>query len=121
MAGGEFLKLLKENRIPAYGIDRNKVMVASCRQRGLKVETGNAIQHLESLPNESLDSVFSSQFVEHLKPRELTICPQTLSTLGESFLMDSNSCEANTSRDIWLPAESEWLHEDRIRVLERVS
>jgi len=68
---GEFLTLLKENNVDAKGIDINENMVSYCQKNHLNVEKIDAISYLQSLENESLDGIFSSQVIEHLQPREL--------------------------------------------------
>ncbi|MFB0518234.1 MAG: class I SAM-dependent methyltransferase, partial [Acidobacteriota bacterium] len=65
---GEFLSLLKENSIGGYGVDYNGLMVAHCRRQGLEVVQGDALGHLEKLPDSSLDGLFAAQFIEHLPP-----------------------------------------------------
>jgi len=68
---GEFLSLLKENNIGGYGIDSNGLMVAHCQRQGLEVILGDALEHLESLPDSSLDGLFAAQFIEHLPPERI--------------------------------------------------
>jgi O-antigen chain-terminating methyltransferase len=68
---GEFLALLKDHRIGCRGVDANGDMIADARNRGLDVVEADAKAHLQSLPDESLGGVFSSQVVEHLEPAYL--------------------------------------------------
>jgi len=68
---GEFLELLKEKGIGAYGIDIEGDAVRYCRENGLDAKEAEAIEHLSSLPRESLDGVMLSQVAEHLTPSEL--------------------------------------------------
>jgi SAM-dependent methyltransferase len=68
---GEFLGLLKEHRISARGIDINADMVAAARERGLDASHGDALAHLQSLPDSSLGGVIASQVIEHLQPSYL--------------------------------------------------
>ena len=65
---GEFLSLLKENNIGGYGVDYNGLMVAHCQRQRLEVVQGDALQHLEALPDSSLDGLFAAQLIEHLPP-----------------------------------------------------
>ena len=65
---GEFLELLRNSGIGGRGIDLNEDMVAFCRSKGFDVERFDAIAHLESLEDKSLDGVFLDQVVEHLRP-----------------------------------------------------
>lgn len=68
---GEFLELLKEQRIGARGIDLNRDMIELCRAAGLQVEGADALAYLQQLPDASLGGVFSSQLIEHLEPAYL--------------------------------------------------
>lgn len=66
---GEFLELLKENGIQAKGVDVNENMVKYCKKKDLDVEKIDAIDYLSSLENCSLEGIFASQVIEHLKPK----------------------------------------------------
>ena len=68
---GEFLELLREQGIPARGIDTNPEMVARCAERGLDVARADALGYLRALPDASVGGLFSAQVVEHLEPRYL--------------------------------------------------
>lgn len=105
---GEFLSVLKENRIGAKGIDINEDMVLYCRKNGLDVENVEALSFLRSIGDKSIDGIFSGQFIEHLQPENLinlikmchdklkygtyfiaeTINPLCLSVFAKSFYMD---------------------------------
>jgi 2-polyprenyl-3-methyl-5-hydroxy-6-metoxy-1,4-benzoquinol methylase len=63
---GEFLELLNENGISAKGIDINEDFVFHCQDKGLNVQKIDAIEYLESLPDNSLGGIFISHVVEHL-------------------------------------------------------
>jgi len=63
---GEFLELLRREEVPASGIDLNEDMIQVCREKGFEVSQEEALQHLRSLPEESLGGVFMAQFIEHL-------------------------------------------------------
>ncbi|MPZ17104.1 MAG: methyltransferase domain-containing protein [Luteitalea sp.] len=65
---GEFLALLREHGIAARGLDINPEMVQICRERGLRVDEGDALTFLASLPDESLGGLLAAQVVEHLQP-----------------------------------------------------
>ncbi|HWC10340.1 MAG TPA: class I SAM-dependent methyltransferase [Acidimicrobiales bacterium] len=68
---GEFLTLLREEGIPAYGVDVDEGMVEACREQGLEVVGDDALHHLAGLEAGAVDGVFSSQVVEHLSTPEL--------------------------------------------------
>jgi glycosyltransferase involved in cell wall biosynthesis/SAM-dependent methyltransferase len=69
---GEFLDLLKEKGIEHRGVDRDRGMVARCREKGhAEVEQADLLDYLQSLDADSLGTVFSAQVVEHLDLGEL--------------------------------------------------
>ena len=69
---GEFLEICREADIHAIGVDYTEDMVRLCRTKGLTVHQNDAISYLRSLPDESVDGIFSAQLIEHLTPGELT-------------------------------------------------
>lgn len=68
---GEFLELMTEKGVSAYGVDMNQKMVQECRKKGLDVEQKDCIAALNELEDNSLDGIFASQLVEHLSKEEL--------------------------------------------------
>lgn len=64
---GEFLELMWDNGIKAYGIDNYDPFVKYCNERGLIAKRGDALTHLDSLEDCSLGGIFMSQVVEHLE------------------------------------------------------
>lgn len=63
---GEWLALLKDNDVPAYGVDLNPEVAARAGTRGLDVRTADALQHLRELPERSLAAVTAFHIAEHL-------------------------------------------------------
>jgi acetyltransferase-like isoleucine patch superfamily enzyme/SAM-dependent methyltransferase len=63
---GEWLALLSERGIDAYGIDLDATMVELVQQRGLNAVHGDAIRHLLRLDEGSLDMVTAFHVIEHL-------------------------------------------------------
>lgn len=63
---GEWLELLRESGIHAYGVDTNKVFVDECWERGLDVRHEDAIDHLKKLPEGTLGAVTAFHVLEHL-------------------------------------------------------
>lgn len=64
---GEWLELLKDHGIPAYGIDLNRTFVEANQARGLDVRLGDAVEHLESVPEGSIGAVTGFHIAEHLE------------------------------------------------------
>jgi len=63
---GELLQLLGEAGIEARGIDIDPGMVERARAKGLQVEEGDAVAHLEEQPKGTLGAVVAVQVIEHL-------------------------------------------------------
>jgi O-antigen chain-terminating methyltransferase len=68
---GELLELLRKQGIAAHGVDSNDAMVQLCRERGLDVERGDALEFLERRRDSSLGGLAAVQVVEHFEPRYL--------------------------------------------------
>ncbi len=63
---GEWLELLAEAGLSAYGVDTNARAVERCHARGLEVVQADALQHISALPQTSLAVITAFQFVEHI-------------------------------------------------------
>ncbi len=63
---GEWLELVGEAGIEAYGIDSNANAVAACERRGLPARRGDALAHLASLPDGALGAISVFHVIEHL-------------------------------------------------------
>jgi SAM-dependent methyltransferase len=74
---GEFLDLLQQHGIGARGLDANHEMVELCRARGFDVAEGDALAHLQALPDGALGGLFAAQVVEHLAPEYLVAFLET--------------------------------------------
>ncbi len=67
----EWLSLLEEAGLPAYGIDTNPAFVEAGRARGVDVRVGDALAHLNAVPAGSVDLVTAFHVIEHLDIEEL--------------------------------------------------
>jgi O-antigen chain-terminating methyltransferase len=63
---GEWLELLGDHDLCARGVDCNGVFLEQCRQRGLGVSAGDALEHLSGLPDRSVGAVTAFHLIEHL-------------------------------------------------------
>ncbi|WP_343728800.1 class I SAM-dependent methyltransferase [Duganella sp.] len=63
---GEWLELLGEYGLRARGVDLDDGMLAACRERGLQVETRDALAALRAAPADSLALVSAFHLVEHI-------------------------------------------------------
>ncbi|HJT81615.1 MAG TPA: methyltransferase domain-containing protein [Chthoniobacterales bacterium] len=64
---GEWLEVAAENGLTASGVDLNAIMITECRERGLQVAEGDAVEHLRSLPAESQGAITAFHLIEHLE------------------------------------------------------
>ncbi|MBI2862518.1 MAG: class I SAM-dependent methyltransferase [Chloroflexi bacterium] len=65
---GEFLELLQERGILAYGVDADLDMVLRCQEQGLDVRHADALAHLREVPDGTIGGIFSAHLIEHLDP-----------------------------------------------------
>lgn len=63
---GEWLQVLKENDIPARGVDSNTACVAECNENGLAATYGDLLTTLTQLPDASCGAITMFQVLEHL-------------------------------------------------------
>ena len=68
---GEFLVLLRDLGVNAYGIEIDATLVESARNRGLRAEVGRAVEHLSLLADNQLGGVVMIQVIEHLTPQHV--------------------------------------------------
>jgi len=69
---GEFLELLKQSGIDAYGVDSDPVACNAARRKHLTVFQADLNDHLRQLPERSLGGVFSARVIEYL-PSDLRL------------------------------------------------
>jgi O-antigen chain-terminating methyltransferase len=69
---GEWLELLKEQKINAKGIDINRIMAAQTKELGLDVEEADVVEYLKNQKNNILSAITGFHIVEHL-PFEVMI------------------------------------------------
>lgn len=75
---GEFLGVMRDNGVSAYGVDSDESMVEAARAAGHEVVLADAIAHLRQVEPGAIDGLFASQVAEHLTTAEL----MTLLDLG---------------------------------------
>jgi O-antigen chain-terminating methyltransferase len=63
---GEWLELLRSSGFSSQGIDLNRVFVEQCKEMGLDVQEGEALDSLKAFPDASLGAVSGFHIVEHL-------------------------------------------------------
>jgi SAM-dependent methyltransferase len=79
---GEWLDLLREERIQACGVDLNGAAIELCQQRGLEVAQEDAFAYLRKQQKNSFSAVTSFHFIEHLDYRSwITLIDEALRIL----------------------------------------
>lgn len=63
---GEWLGLLRDNEIEAFGVDTNAVQMDEARKQGLDVRLGDAIAFLAEADDASLSVITAHHLIEHL-------------------------------------------------------
>lgn len=105
---GEFLGLLRDAGIEAYGVDRHADMIGECREKGFEVVEADVLEHLAAAEPASLGGIFCCQMIEHLAAAEVpkffelarealadgaplvveTINPESLFVFAHAFYVD---------------------------------
>lgn len=65
---GEFLELLKNSGIEAYGVDSDPAACEAVRRKHLTIIQGDLFQHLQQSPERSLGGIFAARVIEYLPP-----------------------------------------------------
>jgi SAM-dependent methyltransferase len=68
---GEWLELLREKGVKATGVDKNRVLIEQCRERGLEVVEEDVLVYLRGLPEKSLGAVTGFHIIEHISLDQL--------------------------------------------------
>lgn len=68
---GEWLELLREKDVKATGVDKNRVLIEQCRERGLEVVEEDVLVYLRGLPEKSLGAVTGFHIIEHISLDQL--------------------------------------------------
>ena len=94
---GEFLSLLRDAGVRAYGVDSDEGMVKAARAEGLNVVLEDAFDHLRGLEPGAVDGIFCSQVAEHLEtPKLLALLELCLAKLtpGGVIVMETPNPES---------------------------
>lgn len=70
---GEFLSVLRDAGVAAYGVDSDEGMASAGRAEGLNVVLEDAFDHLRGLEPGAVDGIFCSQVAEHLATPKLLV------------------------------------------------
>ena len=70
---GEYLSLLAELGVNAFGVEHNQDSVAACRERGLQVQQGFVADERTIVPEGPFDGFVILNFLEHIPSAHLTL------------------------------------------------
>jgi SAM-dependent methyltransferase/septal ring factor EnvC (AmiA/AmiB activator) len=93
---GEWLELLKQQKLIATGIDLNETMIDQCKERKLKVVQADAVEFLQQLPTASQGAITGFHIIEHLSLDTLvTLIAETFRVLqpGGLAIFESPNCK----------------------------
>jgi len=122
---GYFLQMLKENGIGGYGIELNEDFVKYCQRLGLEVKKIDALTHLNSIEDKSIDGIFMGQVVEHLPPDVshdvLKLCYQKLQYGAYLVVVTPNILNVIVSTNLFYmdPTHVNHVHPEVIKFLLR--
>jgi SAM-dependent methyltransferase len=94
---GELLASLRENGVPAYGVETEPDFVARLLEEGLEVVSEDGIGHLRGLPEGAVDGIVASHLVEHLPPEvmiDLIVTAHDRLAPGGVLVMDTPNPES---------------------------
>lgn len=112
---GEWLELLGENGIEAYGVDLNESFSQANRDRGLDVRTGDAIAHLAALAPNSLGVITGFHLAEHLPfPVLIELADRAVEALRPGGLL---ILESPNPTNVRVGAAQFWIDPTHIRPL----
>lgn len=103
---GIFLSLLGADNVEARGVDIDDGMVRTAREAGNDVVLGDAVDHLSSLPEDSLHGLFAAHFLEHLPAptvQRLYLEAHRVLAPGGTFVavVPNAACLSVLGRDFW--------------------
>jgi 2-polyprenyl-3-methyl-5-hydroxy-6-metoxy-1,4-benzoquinol methylase len=103
---GVMLSMLKEQGVPAYGIDLSDTIVKYCQEKGLEAFQSDLLSHLRKLKDGSLGGIFCAHVIEHLHPSDaiefFSQAARVLKPNGRLVLITPNTKDLRTSERFWL-------------------
>lgn len=122
---GEWLALLKENGYSPIGVDLNEKMALYCQMNDLNVISGDCIEYLNALPNNSVDLISGFQLIEHLSMMQIsqlfTESARVLKSGGMIIFETPNAKNVEVSAYNFYvdPTHKHPLHEDLMEFLAK--
>jgi ubiquinone/menaquinone biosynthesis C-methylase UbiE len=93
---GEWLELLKQQKLTVTGVDVNQAMIDQCKERRLEVAQADAVEFLRQLPDDSQGAITGFHIIEHLPLETLvTLISETFRVLqpGGLTIFESPNCK----------------------------
>jgi len=85
---GELLELMRDNNIPAVGVDISEEFVDWCSFKELDAKLGDAVEYLATLEDNSIGAITGIQLVEHLSFESLVqLCDLAYKKLSSGGVM----------------------------------
>lgn len=85
---GEWLELMRDEGLPAFGVDMNDTMVGACKDLGLEVAAGEAVEFLRARVPASLSAITGFHIIEHMPFDQLiALVDEALRTLKPGGLL----------------------------------
>ena len=115
---GEFLELLRERRVPAFGVEVDEELVAEASSRGLDVRLQDGLEALRVAAPGSLGAVTLLHVIEQLPSNELLAIisesHEKLVTGGRLVL------ESPNAQSLYIYAQAFWLDPTHTRPIHRI-
>lgn len=93
---GEWLELVREQKLAGTGVDLNEAMIAQCNQRKLDVVQADAVEFLRRQPDDSHGAITGFHIIEHLPLNTLVdLISETFRVLkpGGLAIFESPNCK----------------------------
>lgn len=120
---GIFLQMLKDKGIKGYGIEVNEDFVLYCKRKDLDVKHVDALTHLSSIEDKTLDGVFAAHVIEHIPLKELErlieLCYAKMQFGSHIVLVTPNILNMTVSTNTFYmdPTHLNHLHPDVMKFL----
>ena len=110
---GEFLELLRDADVDAWGIEIDPALVEAAQSKGLRVEQGFGVDYLRALDDASIGGLVMIQVIEHLPPQEavevVRIAADKVRRGGKVLI------ETVNPKSLYTYAHAFWLDPDHVR------
>lgn len=70
---GEFLTMMRDENVKAFGVDVFEPFVNKCKKKGLEVKFGDGVSYMQDVEDNSLGGIFAAQVIEHISTEDLIV------------------------------------------------